>query len=641
MGSPEDLVSHHITVLRRCGLSDEDICEVYGVADPPDDVSVGRVVMESLDGEPTPRNLYDQTHRVLATATRGIDAPRDYPDRVVPQQLNTVMGAFGFSMYFLDGSGEPLDSGAEPSQPFRIALEDPNGNVRTTTFEYPDTALGEQNYPALVAAIQSELLDGVPLTFAMLSDWAEERWRFVLFEADRLDALEEHYGDGIDCFGEPLLHKYTPAEFASGQAVAEPAVEAAAGSGSNDAGGDSDGDIGVDESTEGWLGSGGSDLSDVDLDGSGTDDTTETADGPEVETGLEDIFSTIEEDATAGGDGSVEIESTDKTVEDLIGAETTGTADELAEVEPAAEAEAESAAEPDAEQTAEAEPDPATEAESDPATEAEPATADPETGDVTATESPEPETASEATAEAEPTPTTDEPATAESGSLDAEDDDGGFVTADPEPARTETEEPAVAGRATESADQPADDDPADAVSSADPVGTEQPAEETEQPAEAAETAAEPASGPAEGSPEPAVESTSEPAESEPTAASGEPADAPADAAESAGETTATATPEPANADPERTDATATADEPAATSTETADGSPADEPTAGAGEPTAESTPATADGSPGDEPTATAEPATEDPATDDAGATEPSDDSPGLVGRIVGAIKALF
>ena len=567
MGSPEDLVSHHVTVLRRCGLSDEDICEVYGVTDPPDDVSVGRIVLESLDGEPTPKNLYDQTHRVLATATRGIDAPRDYSNRVVPQQLNTVMDAFGFSMYFLDDSGEPLDSGADPSQPFRIALEDPNGNVRTATFEYPETALGEQNYPALVAAIQNELLDGVPLTFVMLSDWAEDRWRFVLLEGDRLDALEEHYGDGIECFGEPLLHEHSPAEFASGQAVEEPAVEATAGDESSEAADESDGDIGVDESTEGWLGRGGSDLSNVDLEGSGGDDTAETADEPTVETGLEDIFSTIEEDANAGGEGSVEIESTGKTVEDLVGADTTGATDETA---------GEPAAEPEPEPATEAEPEPAAPAEPEPAT------------------------------EAEPTPATDEQATAESGSVDA-DDDGGFVTADPEPARAETAETATADPPAESADESVDEGPADAVSSSDAV-------EPEQPAADAKAAADPAAGSADTAPDPAVEPTSGSAESEEAVGADTPADAPAAPAESG--TESSETPEPATAEPEPVDATAAADE-----------ATGDEPTAWTG---------------GD-PTAAAESttATEDSAADDGAATADSDDSPGLVGRIVGAIKGLF
>ncbi|MFD1645269.1 hypothetical protein [Haloarchaeobius litoreus] len=604
MGSPEDLVSHHITVLRRCGLSDEDICEVYGVSDPPDDVSVGRVVLESIDGEPTPRNLYDQTHRVLATAPRGIDAPRDYPNRVVPQQLNTVMGAFGFSMYFLDGNGEPLESGAEPSQPFRIALEDPNGNVRTTTFEYPDTGLGEQNYPALVAAIQSDMLDGVPLTFAMLSDWAEERWRFVLFETDRLDALEEHYGGGIECFGEPLLHEHTPAEFASGQAVSEPAVEAAAGSdasggsGASDAGDDSDGDIGVDESTEGWLGSGGSDLSDVDLESSSDDVTADiegTEERSEVETGLEDIFSTIEEDATAGGDGGVEIESTGKTVEDLVGGATGAADEEPAEAEPAptADSEPEPAADPqpaaDA-ATAETEPDP---------TPAEPGPADADASG-----------ASEAEPAAEPEPATAaaEPAEPESASLDA-DDDGGFVMADPEPARTE---PETASEPAETAEPAAETtaEPASTVAESEPSGTEP---EPEAPAEPSEPATESApADPAEPEPEPADSTSPEATTAE------EPASPPAgtDGSATASEESATAN-----------GPTASAEEPAATS----------EPAAAAEEGTVETN---ADDAAAAETSTDDAPAAET-STDDAAAAETSDDSPGVVGRIVAVIKGIF
>ncbi|WP_440990173.1 hypothetical protein [Haloarchaeobius baliensis] len=627
MGSPEDLVSHHVTVLRRCGLSDDDICEVYGVSDPPDDVSVGRVVMESLEGEPTPRNLYDQTHRVLATAPRGIDAPRDYPNRVVPQQLNTVMGAFGFSMYFLDGNGDPLASGAEPSQPFRIALEDPNGNVRTTTFEYPDTALDEHNYPALVAAIQSDLLDGVPLSFAMLSDWADDRWRFVLFEADRLDALEKHYGDGIECFGEPLLHEHTPVEFASGQAVSEPAAETASGTGTSDAGDESDGDIGVDESTEGWLGSGGSDLSDVDLEGSSSEEPEETAETEAaVETGLEDIFSTIEEDATAGGDGGVEIESTGKSVEDLMRGTTEPTEEEPAvDGEPAAVAE--EASEPAGAETATTD----AAAEAEPTTETESAAPEPSTTEAAAPEatesappeptesaapdatesaSPEavetdtPEAATESAAEPEPQ-TTAEPTAdaAETETSDAVDDDG-FIMADPEPARTEAEEPSAADAAAESDDQPAGE----------------PATGTEPSAETADAT------PAERDAEATEESTSEPADatSEPADATSEPADAtsePADATSVTAESTSEQVTEAATSGSTGTAETtaSTTDSPAATAESTPSEPPEPTPT--------EAT--TADGSAATE---------AEESTDDSAASE---DSPGFVGRLVAAVKGIF
>ncbi|WP_435358170.1 hypothetical protein [Haloarchaeobius sp. DFWS5] len=532
MAATADLISHHITVLRRCGLSDEEICEVYGVTDPPDDAAVAALVGETFDDDVSPRTLYDRTHRALSVSSRGIDTPRDYPDRVVPQQLDTVFGAYDFSMYFVDDTGEPIESGVDPRQPFRIALEDPNGNQRTTTFEYPDTPLGRNNYPALIAAVQENLLDGVPLTFRMLSGWADDRWRFVLFEEDRLDALETHYGEGIECFGEPLLHEQTPADFAAANAAA--AVEAApAGAGTSDSGGD----IGVDESTEGWLGGGMADLSEVDLDGSddaadvaaAVDDESEAED--EDVTGLDSIFETIEASANAdtAGETGHEIESSGRTIEELLG-----------ESEPEAAEPAASAPEPSASEAVADTPAPA----------AEPADA--------ATESTEP---------TEPTETsTPEPEPVES---------------EPEPAAP-TETPAAS--ASESPAEP----------------------ETQQDSEPA--VAEPAPEPSAGAPE--TQPDSEPSSAESAQSPEEPAAAePADAA--------SVEPEPADAEPTPADSSSTASEqePVAFSDDS-------EPVDAASESS---------------PTATETSAADTSQSDDAEKQE----SKGIVGKILGAIRGLF
>ncbi|WP_435363765.1 hypothetical protein [Haloarchaeobius sp. DYHT-AS-18] len=629
MVTSQDLISHHVTVLKRCGLSDAEICEVYGLSDPPDDISVEAVVEKGYDDEFTPRNLYDQTHRVLAASSRGIDAPRQYPNRVVPQQLETVFSAYGFHIHFLDDEGNPIDTGVEPTQPFRIALEDPNGNRRATSFSYPDTSLGEHNYPALIAAVEEGLLDGVPLTFAMLSNWADDRWRFVLFEGKRLDALESHYGDGIEAFGEPLLHDQRPAEFVSELATraasAAPSADKQAASTSTSGSGttgSSDGDIGVDESTEGWLGDGMADLSEVDLESEDDEPTKETAETETADdSALDSIFSEMEAAADPSGETGVEVQSTGKSVRDLFthsddrGSESTP--DEVEE--PASPGEKPPA--PESEPEPEPEPEPvATEtpaAETEPAQEPEPIEVSDESEPVAAAEAPAEAEATEA--ERQPTAVDSEPA--------GDGDDGGFVMADPEPVEDDPDltpnSPDPGEPAQEASSQPEVDEepePAAAATPVEPVTDSEP-----EPADEAASDPEPEPEPVAA---PAPEQTRDP----------EPDAAPADEAASAPE------PEPMQAAaPESVQESEPVEE-----TEPADESePATEPES---EPEPEPEPAprpSSKPSQGPDPVTFGGASDDESKADDEPAEKPSSkasesaESPGIIGRLVGALKGLF
>ncbi|WP_435332578.1 hypothetical protein [Haloarchaeobius sp. TZWWS8] len=591
MVETENLLSHHITILRRCGLSDPEICEVYGVTDPPDDVTPEVVVQRSFDGDVTPRNLYDQTHRVLATSSRGIDVPREYPDSAVPQQLDTVFGRFGFSIHFLDGSGDPIGPGADPVQPFRIALEDPNGNQRTTTFEYPESSLGSNNYPALIAAVQNDLLDGVPLTFAMLSNWEADRWRFVLFESDRLDALEKHYGTGIQCFGEPLLHDERPADLATAVGAGGDAAGAssASTSASNATASDSSrGDIGVDGSTEGWLGDGVADLSDVDLDGSDDDAVAAEAESSaktEAETALDDIFESIEASAGAGGDTGVELQSSGRSLEELLGG--TG-ADEQSPASPEAEP---------ADGFVSAEPV-TTGAASEPASDSASVDTEPAVDDVAKSGSDSTSGRTAPPSEPAPAPAR-QPESAGSPSEPAPDT--------PEPAQ----EPSAAAETT--SDEPVAVEPT--AEPADSSAESMPAPEVRE-VESAPVAEEPEPEPeSEPEPEPELEPESEP-ETQSTADDSEPI-----AAEGAVTNTA-ATTGPSSTESAGADG---ASEDGARATESA-AVANDEPTVADGSSTRAAEPTTADGSSD---------------TDEPGRADESGGSTGFVGKLLGAIRGLF
>ena len=88
-------------------------------------------------------------------------------------------GSFGEAARALvaDANDEALTAGGPNPQPWTIEVADPSGNVRDLSFSFPAHDLGSENYPAILDAIETTVLDGAPLTFVRLSD--ESRWRFT------------------------------------------------------------------------------------------------------------------------------------------------------------------------------------------------------------------------------------------------------------------------------------------------------------------------------------------------------------------------------------------------------------------------------------------------------------------------------
>jgi hypothetical protein len=126
-----------------------------------------------------------------------------------------VFDAYGCRFEVRDPeTGDPTDCSTDHS-PVELVLHEPaSGQVRRTHFSFPDTPLGDNNYPALIATINAELLPETPLQFVLLRNEIDH-WRFVLVEEGALTRLRDRYGDRIDAFGEPLLCDHQPAAFAS------------------------------------------------------------------------------------------------------------------------------------------------------------------------------------------------------------------------------------------------------------------------------------------------------------------------------------------------------------------------------------------------------------------------------------------
>jgi len=169
--------------------------------------------------------------RTIAGSPRGVDAPARFWTTAPATQLGDAFAAIDWTFDVRGANGRSLS--VEDAQPYRFRVEDARGRTRSTTFSFPDTALGDDNYPALVHAVNEELLYGLSARFVQLSD-GTDRWRFALVDAEELDRLRDRFGERIAPFDRPLLA-------ADGPAAYVPDADA----GSDDASGGGDGGVPV------------------------------------------------------------------------------------------------------------------------------------------------------------------------------------------------------------------------------------------------------------------------------------------------------------------------------------------------------------------------------------------------------------
>lgn len=224
----QDALERYANVLRGFGLSVAEIRALHGLPDgaPLNLETVQRTdAFEANDGPITTADLESHLRSVVADSGVGIEAPRQYWNELPTRQLRAVVEYYGGTFDVREptaasSAGDPVISGSTT-----LAITDPDSaTARTTAFEYPDTALGNDNYPALLATIEAELLAGTPLTFVTLRPTADEDasssgdgvddvWLAALVDERGLDSLRDRYGERIEWAGEPLLAEHQPAAY--------------------------------------------------------------------------------------------------------------------------------------------------------------------------------------------------------------------------------------------------------------------------------------------------------------------------------------------------------------------------------------------------------------------------------------------
>jgi|AntDeeMetagen681_2_1112603.scaffolds.fasta_scaffold00723_10 hypothetical protein len=206
--SREAAVSRYGFILDRLGLSGDEVAGLSAVtpASGEPDVFGYDTVDERVPGTV----LHDRLVETLVESSRGFEAPRRYWNELPSIQLQEVL------------ERHDTDFLVDPNHDGETAISPPDGRATTlgvrdrvtganeyAQFEYPDTALEDDNYPALVDAVQSNLLDDTSLRFVRLVDDGD-CWRFLLVERERLAALTTEFGDRIDLRGRPLLAAHQP-----------------------------------------------------------------------------------------------------------------------------------------------------------------------------------------------------------------------------------------------------------------------------------------------------------------------------------------------------------------------------------------------------------------------------------------------
>ncbi|WP_267641667.1 hypothetical protein [Haloarchaeobius amylolyticus] len=170
------------------------------------DRSLEAVIADALDGTEHPAEF---VRRTIARSDRGIDAPARHWRHAPQVQLGAVFDALAWEADLRDAHGRRLDEAGFADFPWTISLTDANGITREAPFEYPETPLGDDNYPALIHAVNTRLLYGLGVEFVQLSD-GTDRWRFALVETDELARLRDQFGLRVTVFDRPLLSAPQP-----------------------------------------------------------------------------------------------------------------------------------------------------------------------------------------------------------------------------------------------------------------------------------------------------------------------------------------------------------------------------------------------------------------------------------------------
>lgn len=194
-------------VFRGFGVTAAHVRSVWDGVEP--DASLREAVRTALPAADDPPSFVRAT---LGGGPRGIDAPVEFWNNALQIQLSDIFEQVHSTVTVYDSNGDLLNEGDLATGPFRIEVTDANGVVEDIVFEYPDTPIGDDNYPAVMHALNDQLLADTKHRFVRVAG-PERRWRFALVQVDKLAALEQRYGDRVRIEDTPILAAHQPADF--------------------------------------------------------------------------------------------------------------------------------------------------------------------------------------------------------------------------------------------------------------------------------------------------------------------------------------------------------------------------------------------------------------------------------------------
>lgn len=200
---PTDDVTHWCgNVLEAFALTVGDVAGCHDELDGEDVGSVADLVGAARRHPaafPDPVTFVRDT---LVASDRGVDAPARYWANAPEVHLDALFVPFGCRVTVEWRRADTR----------RIVLEDAAGTEFRATLTYPETPLGRDNYPALLDAVNRELLAGTGVELVLL-DGPCERWQFALGERAALDKLRCRYGEAVQFGSRGLLAEHQPCEY--------------------------------------------------------------------------------------------------------------------------------------------------------------------------------------------------------------------------------------------------------------------------------------------------------------------------------------------------------------------------------------------------------------------------------------------
>jgi len=200
---PTDDVTHWCgNVLEAFALTVGDVAGCHDELDGEDVGSVADLVGTARRHPaafPDPVTFVRDT---LVASARGVDAPARYWANAPEVHLDALFVPFGCRVTVEWRRADTR----------RIVLEDADGTEFRATLTYPETPLGRDNYPALLDAVNRELLAGTGVELVLL-DGPCERWQFALGERAALDKLRCRYGEAVQFGSRGLLAEHQPGEY--------------------------------------------------------------------------------------------------------------------------------------------------------------------------------------------------------------------------------------------------------------------------------------------------------------------------------------------------------------------------------------------------------------------------------------------